>query len=313
MNKEKKTAPPGLILLRKQPGLTSFDSLKAVKRALGSGKAGHTGTLDKFAEGLLLVLTGKALKLSRWFPHCDKQYRGTIRFGIETDTLDPEGAEIATAPVPSREAVEGVLDLFRGKIEQAPPEYSAIHIGGERASVLARRGEAPEMKKRPVEIYRLELESWDPPFAGVFVHCSGGTYIRSLARDIALATGSRAHLTGLLRTRVAGFALEDAVSPPESSPEFRPEIQPEIQPEIRTINRGVFDALGMPCLEADPDSARRIAGGRPLHEVPALNGFSVDTPGANVVAVFSGDRLLAVIERAGNGERWKYGYVYARD
>jgi len=111
----------GLILLRKQPGLTSFDSLKAVKRGLGTGKAGHTGTLDKFAEGLLLVLTGRALKLSQWFTHCDKQYEGTIRFGIETDTLDPEGAEIARAPAPSRDEVEGALDLFRGKIEAGSP------------------------------------------------------------------------------------------------------------------------------------------------------------------------------------------------
>jgi len=299
-NRETKTAPAGLILLHKRPGLTSFDSLKAVKCALETGKAGHTGTLDKFAQGLLLVLTGKALKLSRWFTHCDKQYRGTIRFGVETDTLDPEGAEIAQAPPPSREAVEGVLDLFRGKIEQAPPEYSAIHVGGERASVLARRGEAPEMKKRPVEIYRLELESWDPPFAEVFVHCSGGTYIRSLARDIALAVGSRAHLTGLLRTRVAGFRLEDAVS---SSPgEWEPVLQP--------IDRGVFEALGLPCLETDLDGARKIAQGRPLHEVGPL---SVDTPGANVVALFFGDRLLAVIERQEGSGAWKYGYVYARD
>ncbi|MCL2191173.1 MAG: tRNA pseudouridine(55) synthase TruB [Treponema sp.] len=300
-NRDTKTAPAGLILLHKRPGLTSFDSLKAVKRALETGKAGHTGTLDKFAEGLLLVLTGKALKLSQWFTHCDKQYEGTIRFGVETDTLDPEGAEVARAPLPSRQEVEEALGLFRGKIGQAPPAYSAIHIGGERASVLARRGEAPEMKKRPVEVYRLELRSWDPPLAGVFVHCSGGTYIRSLARDIALAAGSRAHLAGLLRTRVARFGLEDAVSP-------------EAGVVPRPVDRAVFDALGLPCLEADPEAARGIAGGRPLREsldTPTLNRISGD--GANAVAVFSGDRLLAVVERPGKGEPWKYGYVYARD
>jgi len=295
-----RNTPPGLILLNKQPGLTSFDSLKAVKRALGTGKAGHTGTLDKFARGLLLVLTGRALKLSRWFTHCDKQYLGTIRFGVETDTLDPEGAEIAQAPPPSRRAVEEALDLFRGKIEQAPPEYSAIHVGGERASALARRGEAPEMKKRPVEIYRLELESWDPPLAGIFVHCSGGTYIRSLARDIALAAGSRAHLTGLLRTRVAGFGLEDAVSPPPG----------EWEPVLRPIDRDVFAALGLPCLETDSDGARKIARGCPLHEACRL---SPDGPDANAAALFHGDRLLALIERQGESGAWKYGYVYARD
>jgi tRNA pseudouridine55 synthase len=109
-----------LILLNKQPGITSFDSLRDIKRALGTGKAGHTGTLDKFAGGLLLVLVGRALKLSRWFTHCDKQYEGTICFGSETETLDPEGAVIANAPLPSREVVEQALTQFRGEIQQAP-------------------------------------------------------------------------------------------------------------------------------------------------------------------------------------------------
>ena len=129
----KNAAPSGLILLRKKPGLTSFEALGEVKRALGTGKVGHTGTLDKFAEGLLVVLTGRALKLSPWFVHCDKQYEGVIRFGIETDTLDPEGSPIAEAAPPSREAVEKILSQFTGDIIQTPPAYSAIHIDGKRA------------------------------------------------------------------------------------------------------------------------------------------------------------------------------------
>ena len=297
--KNSETVPSGMILLRKGPGVTSFDSLGAVKRALGSGKAGHTGTLDRFAEGLLVVLTGRALKLSQWFARCDKRYEGAIRFGAETDTLDPEGAVVAEAPPPSREAVEGALALFRGKIEQAPPEYSAIHIGGERASALARRGEAPEMKKRPVEIYRLELSSWDPPFAGVSVHCSGGTYIRSLARDIALAAGSRAHLSALLRTRVAGFRLEDAACADEA---------PALFP--RPIDRSVFRALGVGCVEAGPEGARKIALGAPLRAAlgeDALRGAS------SPAAVFAGESLLAVVERTAEGGPWRYGRVYARD
>jgi len=310
MKKDAKSVPPGLILLRKQPGLTSFDSLKAVKRSIGSGKVGHTGTLDKFAEGLLLVLTGKALKLSQWFTHCDKRYEGTIRFGTETETLDPEGAQVADAPPPSRDAVERALPLFRGKIEQAPPAYSAVHVGGERASVLARRGEAPEMKKRPVEIYGLELTSWDPPFAGISVHCSGGTYIRSLARDIALAAGSRAHLAALLRTRVAGFRLEDAVLPDRDAPKPVPESA------LRPVDRAVLETLGFLCLETDPERARKIAAGKPLHEgidTAVLNCLGQSRPEANAVAIFSGGSLLAVAERAGERRRWKYGYVYARD
>jgi tRNA pseudouridine55 synthase len=317
--------PSGLILLHKQPGITSFDSLRDIKHALGIGKAGHTGTLDKFAEGLLLVLTGRALKLSQWFTHCDKQYEGTIRFGTETDTLDPEGAVIANAPLPSREAVEQAFSQFRGKIEQAPPAYSAIHVDGERASALARRGETPEMRKRPVEIYRLELLSWEPPHAKIFVHCSGGTYIRSLARDIALAAGSRAYLTALLRTQVAGFRLENAVglgtgdccseyggipkSHPDTSNHNSPIPDPRsLVPFLKPIDKTVFNALNIPCFELNPENAQKVIQGKPLADIlkdtPLVSGGE-----KAVAALFSGDTFLAVIERI--NDKWKYGYVNA--
>ena len=290
--------PSGLLLLHKRSGITSFDALRDIKRALGTGKAGHTGTLDKFAEGLLLVLTGRALKLSQWFTHCDKQYEGTICFGAETDTLDPEGAVIANAPPPSRDAAEAALAQFRGDIEQAPPAYSAIHIDGERASALARRGAAPEMHKRPVHIYRLELLSWEPPFARIFVHCSSGTYIRSLARDIALAAESRAYLTALTRTRVAGFRLEDAVSVSSEQGGVSP----------IPINKFVFERLNIPCLDISSVDAAKIRNGKPLENVLHNMLHNVIQ---NVVALFSGDDFVAIIERHNN--KWKYGYVYARN
>ena len=292
--KERGNAPSGLILLHKQPGVTSFDALRDIKRALGTGKAGHTGTLDKFAGGLLLVLTGRALKLSQWFTHLDKQYEGTICFGAETDTLDPEGDVIAEAPTPSREAVEAALAQFRGEIEQAPPAYSAIHIDGERASALARRGDAPVMRKRPVSIYQLELRSWEPPLARIFVHCSSGTYIRSLARDIALAVNSRAHLTALLRTHVAGFKLEDAGNGEDV--------------KLHPIDRIMFQSIGVTCLEISPSDAAKIRNGKPLEFV--LHNVLQNVL-QNVIALFSDDELIAVIERSDN--QWKYGYVYARN
>ena len=285
--------PSGLILLHKQAGITSFDALRDIKRALNTGKAGHTGTLDKFASGLLLVLTGRALKLSQWFTHCDKQYEGVMRFGAETDTLDPEGAVIAEAPVPDRGAVESILAQFRGDIEQAPPAYSAIHIDGERASALARRGAAPDMRKRPVTIYRLELLSWEPPLARIFVHCSSGTYIRSLARDIALAAESRAHLSALARTRVAGFKLEDA------------EISPT--PHLHPIDRIVFNSIGVTCLDISPADASKLRNGKPLGQI-LNNAPPVD---GNAAALFSGGEFIAIIEQSDN--KWKYGYVYAHN
>jgi tRNA pseudouridine55 synthase len=318
----------GLILLHKPPGLTSFDALRDIKRILGTGKVGHTGTLDKFAEGLLLVLVSRALKLSQWFTHCDKQYEGTICFGAETDTLDPEGAIIANAPLPSRENVEQLIPQFLGKIEQAPPAYSAIHIDGERASALARRGEAPEMHKRPVTIFRLELLSWEPPYAKIFVHCSSGTYIRSLARDIALAAGSRAHLTALIRTQVGGFKLQGtgnreqgtgnneqlAISNEQLTINNEQLAMSKKQVLIRPIDKSVIERLGIPCLDVGPPDVSKIIQGKPLAQI--LKDVPVpvreNSAGVNTVAaLFSEGEFIAMIERQDN--KWNYGYVYARD
>jgi tRNA pseudouridine55 synthase len=201
----------GYILLNKRSGVTSFQALNPVKRILGTGKVGHTGTLDKFADGLMVVLTGKALKRQGEFTHLDKRYTADVFFGRETATLDPEGEVIAEAAAPERDRLIGALAQFRGPIMQTPPVYSAIHINGNRASDLARKGKPPDMKARPVTIYALDLLSYEKPLARLAVHCSSGTYIRALARDIALACGSRAYLTALTRTMIGDFRLEDAV------------------------------------------------------------------------------------------------------
>ena len=294
----------GLILLNKKAGITSFQALGEVKRALGTGKVGHTGTLDKFASGLLVVLAGRALKLSRWFSHCDKQYTGKIHFGIETDTLDPEGNVTAEAEVPPREKVEQALCQFTGKIMQEPPVFSAIHVNGQRASSLARSGQTPEMKKRPVEIYKIELLSWQPPLADIFVHCSSGTYIRSLARDIALAAGSRAHLCALTRTQVAGFFLDTAVEAASLGEEAG---------FLRPIDKSVITAIGLPWFEIAPQDTEKIIHGKPL--APILEGKPLFSPREDsqkeadnfAAAVFAGEELVAVVEKSGGG--WKYGCV----
>jgi tRNA pseudouridine55 synthase len=311
----------GLILLNKAPGITSFDALGEIKRALGTGKVGHTGTLDKFASGLLLVLTEKDLKLTPWFSHCDKQYLGKIHFGAETDTLDPEGSVIARAAPPSREKVEKALSMFSGVIMQSPPAYSAIHVNGKRASELARSGQVPEMKKREVTIHKVELRSYDPPFAEIFVHCSSGTYIRSLARDIALAAGSRAHLCSLLRTRIADFTLEDAKegewgvgrrewgigSGSSSSPLPTPH-------SLLPITKSVISALRLAWFEITPSETEKIIHGKPL--APILEGkklifTATSTPQPPEqgfsAAVFSGETLVAVVSKT--GDIWRYECV----
>jgi tRNA pseudouridine55 synthase len=288
----------GILLLNKSPGCTSFESLNAIKKALATGKVGHTGTLDKFASGLLVVLAGWALKLSPWFDRCDKRYRGTIRFGVETDTLDGEGKPVAAADPPSREALEQALDQFRGDIMQEPPAYSAIHIGGRRAHELARSGAAPEMQKRPVRIYALELCSYEPPLAEVNVHCSKGAYIRSLARDIALAAGSRGHLIGLERRRVAGFDLADAV-PPDA---------PDLAAALRPIGPETFDSLGLPWTNVEDDAAAFLRQGK---HPDRLGGTALPVPETASLAVFCRGDFVALMERKAGAGRWSYGYVHA--
>jgi tRNA pseudouridine55 synthase len=292
------TGVSGFILLNKEPGITSFQALNRIKKACGTGKVGHTGTLDKFASGLLLVLAGRAVKLTPWFSGCDKEYEGTIQFGTETDTLDPEGVPVAEAPPPGRETLEAVLPRFIGDLLQSPPAYSAVHVDGERAYKLARSGEAVEMKKRPVVIHTLELLSYEPPLAGIRVRCSKGTYIRSLARDLALASGSRGHLAALTRTGIAGFRLEEAADD-----------------SLRPLTSGVFQALGIPRMTAEDPAIPWIVRGKPLAPLmksDALRFFPGEGENSPACAgVFDGaGNLIAVIEKK-DKDRWVYGYVYA--
>jgi tRNA pseudouridine55 synthase len=306
----------GLLLLQKNPGETSFEALNPVKKVFSTSRVGHTGTLDKFARGLLLVLVGRAVKLARWFSSCDKHYEGTIRFGIETDTLDPEGLPVAEAPVPSLQALEAVLPQFTGTILQAPPLYSAVHIGGKRASALARAGENPEMKQRPVDIYALDLLSYDPPHARIHVHCSSGVYIRSLARDLALSVQSRAHLAGLTRTRVAGFPLS-AASRAGDSPDSITGLRKALSP----IDKECFEALGMPVLSIDDGGVQKMIHGKNLDQVvderavryPASRlsktfGSGETELTAGVFSLMGGDFIGIIEKKAG---KWTYGCVYA--
>ncbi|HKL60061.1 MAG TPA: tRNA pseudouridine(55) synthase TruB [Sphaerochaeta sp.] len=199
-----------ILLVHKPSGVTSFTSLGSIKRTVDP-KVGHAGTLDKFAQGLMIVLTGSMTRLNQVFSTMDKRYRATIAFGKETDTLDPEGVVIATAAVPTLEQIQGAIPQFLGEIQQSPPQYSALHIGGKRASKLAREGKVVVMEKRPVSVYSFELVSFEDNLLIADIHVSKGTYIRSLARDLALACNSRGYLVDLVRTQIGPFLLEDAI------------------------------------------------------------------------------------------------------
>ncbi|MCQ2241076.1 tRNA pseudouridine(55) synthase TruB [Treponema sp.] len=212
-----KAAPSGIMLYAKSSGLTSFSSLWSIKHALGTEKVGHTGTLDSFADGLLVVLSGHLTHLVPHVTGFTKSYEAIVCFGKETDTLDPTGEVINVLAPVTKEQIEGILPKFTGAILQTPPAFSALHVDGKRASDLVREGKEVNLESRQIFIYGLELYDYFDnktvdgcTYAKLKITCSKGTYIRALARDIALELGSCAHLCALRRTQVGPFRLEDA-------------------------------------------------------------------------------------------------------
>jgi tRNA pseudouridine55 synthase len=210
------TVGDGVLLVAKDPGPTSHDIVALVRRLSGVRRVGHGGTLDPFAAGVLPVFIGGATRLAEYHLGDDKEYRALVAFGARSTTDDLEGELTPSdAPAPERAAVEATLKEFEGRIEQVPPDYSAVHVGGRRAYELARHGRKPELRPRTVTIHVLRLTEWDDqdaqrPVATVEVRCSAGTYVRSLARDLGQRLGCGAYLAALTRTASGPFRLADA-------------------------------------------------------------------------------------------------------
>lgn len=205
----------GIICLDKQEHMTSFSAVARARRITGEKKAGHAGTLDPMATGILPVLFGGATRFMEFLPVHDKGYRARIQLGMTTDTLDTTGTVLTRSGVRvSKAQVEQALAVFRGDILQVPPMYSALSKNGVRLYELARRGEEVERQARPVTIYRLELTEFDGQTqeCTLNVLCSKGTYIRSLADDLGRMLGCGAVMSGLRRTYAVGFSLEDCVT-----------------------------------------------------------------------------------------------------
>ncbi|MEM7696059.1 MAG: tRNA pseudouridine(55) synthase TruB [Pseudomonadota bacterium] len=203
----------GWLILDKPIGMTSTQALGAVKRILQPAKAGHAGTLDPLATGMLPLAFGEATKTVPFVVDGTKRYRFTATFGAETDTDDADGTVIATSDVrPDAAAIEGALAAFTGDIFQTPPKFSAIKINGQRAYDLAREGAEVEIKPRPVRIDSLTLLSFDGQNAVLEAVCGKGTYVRALARDLARALGTAGHVTALRRTAVGPFGERDMVT-----------------------------------------------------------------------------------------------------
>ncbi|WP_281860697.1 tRNA pseudouridine(55) synthase TruB [Candidatus Borrelia fainii] len=203
----------GIVLLNKRIGITSCNTLYPLKRYLSTSRVGHTGTLDKFASGLLVVLVGKYTKLSNYIISLDKEYISEFEFGIETDTLDPNGRVVNTTNyIPSLEKLVLGIKSLVGEIYQIPPKFSSVHVKGKRAYKLALSGESFNLKSRKVNIYDIQILNYnvDSRVLKLQIKCSKGTYVRSIARDLALSLGSYAYVKSLERIKIGDFRLDSA-------------------------------------------------------------------------------------------------------
>lgn len=209
----------GILLIDKPANMTSFGVVARIRRVLSQqigkkAKVGHTGALDPFATGLMIIVTGTECKNAGTYSKLDKVYEATIQLGATSSTGDPEGeiTELASGEAKKLEKtdIETILQRFTGEITQTPPIYSAIKINGQRAYDLARKGQAPDMPSRQVTIYSLDLVDYNWPYLKIRTHVSSGTYIRSLAVDIGAALGTGAYCTQLRRTRIADWDIANA-------------------------------------------------------------------------------------------------------
>ena len=267
----------GWLILDKPRGLGSTQAVSAVKRVLRQGgyaktKVGHGGTLDPLAEGVLPIALGEATKLAGRMLDSDKIYAFTIRFGEQTDTLDTEGEIVARSDhIPAEGEVAEILARFTGPIEQAPPAYSAIKIDGKRAYDRARAGEAVEMKRRATTIHALDLRETEGAEATLVAHVSKGTYIRSLARDIAHALGTVGHVTYLRRIKAGPFLEDQAISLDMLEEAAK---GAAIENLLLPLEAGLDD---IPALQLDPDSAQAVRQGRVLSGLPHTDGLHLAT------------------------------------
>ncbi len=299
MARRKKGDPvSGWICLDKPYDFGSTQAVGRVRWLFNAQKAGHAGTLDPLATGVLPIALGEATKTVPFMMEADKAYRFTIEWGRSTTTLDREGETVATSNVrPTRAQVEAALPAFVGDIQQVPPAFSAIKVDGERAYDLARAGETVELAARPVTIHAARVsDAPDADHIEIEVECGKGTYVRSIVRDLAAALGAEAHVSALRRTRVGPFGEDRAISLENLEDMSHKAALPEVLLPVETA----LDDI--PVLAVTAEDAFRLAQGRPIVLVPR----QVETlrarlsGGSRLVSAMEGTRLVALAEmRAG--------------
>jgi tRNA pseudouridine55 synthase len=271
----------GVLLLDKPSGVSSNAALQRARRALDAQKAGHTGTLDPLASGLLPLCFGEATKFAQFLLDADKRYRATVRFGVTTDTLDAEGAIVATRPVEIDEAAIGAaLPALTGTQLQTPPAHSALKHKGRAYYAYARAGEQVPRVARAIDVKSLALVSWQPPDAMLDVQCSKGTYVRVLAADLGERLGCGAHLAALCRTATGGFELDRAIAL-ERLEALEPAQRRQWLLPVHVLTGH------LPRIDVDEAGGEHFLHGRPI---PAPSGAT------GVHAVYAGDRLLGVAQ-----------------
>jgi tRNA pseudouridine55 synthase len=303
-----KNAISGALVVDKPVGMTSHDVVQAIRNGTGLRRAGHTGTLDPRASGVLVILVGPAVRLSEYVSASDKRYQAIIRLGGTTETFDAEGKVTQSTtrdPLTVTEAeFEEALKTFVGEIEQTPPPYSAVKVGGRKAYEMARKGEEVELEPRKITVHHLEVLEWTLPEVVIDVHCSSGTYVRSLANDLGKKLGCGAYLVGLRRTKSGKFTLRDATP-------LR-----KLQEAFNAGNWYQFlipaaEALGdWPSIELSPDEVEGVRHG---HRVKAKEA---DTVNEKVRGVSTQGELVALMEltiQADGSKEWQPKKVFFTD
>ncbi len=302
-NQDLKNAISGVLVVDKPIGMTSHDVVNAIRYGTGIRRAGHTGTLDPRASGVLVILIGPAVRLSEYVSASDKRYQAIIRMGASTDTFDADGRFVRPStviPNVSESQFEEVLKTFVGEIEQTPPPYSAVKIKGRRAYDMARRGEEVQIAPRKINVYHLEVLEWAPPEVVVDVHCSSGTYVRSLANDLGEKLGCGAYLVGLRRTKSGRFSLRDSVPLRKLQESFRAgNWYQYLIPAAEALT-------DWPALELNPDQVEAVRHG---HRLPKSDNL---TPGINnlVRGVSMAGELVALMELDETNQEWQPKKVF---
>lgn len=270
----------GVINIDKPYDVTSRDVVDHVQRLVRPARAGHAGTLDPLATGVLVVCVGGATRLIEFVQERPKSYVGTFLLGRSSETEDVESpvTELPAAPIPSRDELTAVFPQFLGEILQRPPAYSALKVGGRRAYALARRGEHVELEPRPIVVHRLELVRYDYPELVLQIDCGSGTYVRSLGRDIAAALGTAAVMSALRRTAIGSFTVETACQLQELTAET---LEDRLLPPVRAVEH-------LPTVQLSPAQIEEIAHGRAIQAVPC-------GPGPYAAAVDASGNLLATL------------------